>query len=1042
MGPEHHAGRLAASVQLVLVVAFEAAAVVALTRLGSVERWEVDWAHLGDWAQAAPLEDAVAGLLRWTALVLATWLLASTLLYTLARLSRIPSLVRGTQWAALPAVRGLVDRSAAAAMVATSLVGAVSASPAWAHGAPVAAVAQAGPGAAHAAGPSTPAPPPVASQEPAERVPTADPSQPATWEVARGDNLWEISAAHLGAVSGRSGEEVSDAEVVPYWRSVCDANRATLRSGQPGLIYPGEQITLPPVMAPGDAAPVAPPVAATPPPPAGPPPTAEAETSPAPTASVQTTLSADVGVGVAPDLAPDHLPVPVPAPEVLGEKPMVDVGPRPEEDAVSPSSAAPAASEVPTPMSVAPAKEGAGRGLRANAPNLLGGGLLAAGVIATLDRLRRAQMRRRRPGQRIPLPSAGTARHEWAAREGADHQGAELFDLGVRAMARGLADAGTVPPEIVAFELDRGRLEVVLATPAPAPAGFVDDDVDGHRRWVLVADSAEELRWAEDVPHPLPAVVTLGRTPSGTQVLVDLVEPCLTTIVGDDEVARELVWAAAAEMANRIEDMLFALCLVGFGDGLASPDRRVEVLDSFDRALDYIENAGLVGAEALAADGFTSSLHAQVATAQPDSWGPLVVLCDRPPTAEQLDRLVIITSSAAVANVAVLVVGDAPGAARQLRIVDGLLEVPDLDQRVVPQRLSVEEAAAIGEMFEIGHHRPPSHLYPEPSVSSVLGPADLDATGPLEVVAPVEEAAEAVVDEVEEPPVVIGPTLRRPEVLVRVLGPVGVELAGQPVAFARMKAVEALAYLVTHRGLPIDGDRLGEALWPRSEGRLGGNLNTTLWEVRDRLGAAVRPFEETPADAGRKNVDYGARFLPPLRGARRLYEPGQPVGLDYDLVVEANRLAVAGDIATMAALRGALELVVGQPFESATSGKEEGFLWAHADGLKYEMAAGVVDAAHRLAKLCLQAGDLRGARWAAGRGMAASPGNEVLCRDRMRIAAAAGSPAGVDAVMDELRTWVGVDQPCDTDLDPETVALYRKLRPHPLGRRPRVGASR
>ena len=1011
-------GRLAGVVQLAVVIAFEAAAVVVLARLGSIERWEVDWGHLGEWVQAVPLEDAVAGLLRWTALVLAVWLLASTALYLLARVSRVPALIRSTQWAALPPVRGLVDRAAAATLAATSVVGAMHATPAWAHAAPV-------PVTATAQGSLSATAVPDRNDTGAPEAIAADPAVPEEWEVRDGDNLWDIAASHLGAVSGRRGDDVPDAEVVPYWRSVCDTNRGSLRSGHPSLIYPGERIVLP---APSVGADAPPPVAS---PPIDAPPAAEP--SPAPTISVQTTLPTDVGAGVV-NPVPEIVPVPVPG--APGEEPMVDAGAGTQE-AVPPATAPPAEAPATQPA----AKEGAGRGLRANAPNLLGGGLLAAGVIATLDRLRRAQMRRRRPGQRIPLPTAETARHEWAAREGADHRGAELFDLAVRAMAHGLAETGDVPPEIDAFELDGDRLEIVLATPAPAPAGFVDDVVGGRHRWVLVAGGTEELRWAAEVPHPLPAVVTLGRTRSGAQVLVDLVEPCLTTIAGDDEVGRELVWAAAAEMANRVDDMLFSLCLVGFGDGLASPARRVEVLESFDQALDYIEAAGLAGAEELAGAGFASALHAQVATAQPDSWAPLVVLCDRPPPAEQLERLVRLTSSAFVANVAVLVVGDAAGAARQLHIVDGFLEVPCLPEPVVPQRLSGAEAAAIGEMFEAGRHRPPSHLYPEPLVPPVVELADLAEAGRLEVVASPGGASHGEPDAIEAPPIVAGPTLSRPEVLVRVLGPVGIELSGQPVAFARMKAVEALAYLVTHRGLAIDGDRLGEALWPRSEGRPTGSLNTTLWEVRDRLGAVARQALEADEPA-RKNVDYGARFLAPLRGARRLYEPGESVGLDYDLVVEANRLAAAGDAAAMAALRDALELVRGRPFEASSSGKDEGFLWAHGDGLLYEMAAGVVDAAHRLVELCLQGGDLDGARWAAGRGMAASPGNEVLCRDRMRIAAAAGSPAGVDAVMDELRAWVGVDQPCDSELDPETVALYRKLRPQPLDRRRRVGVGR
>lgn len=57
--------------------------------------------------------------------------------------------------------------------------------------------------------------------------------------VERGDHLWKISARHLG--------DERSAEVAPYWRQVVVLNTPRLRSGNPDLIYPGEEIELPPV---------------------------------------------------------------------------------------------------------------------------------------------------------------------------------------------------------------------------------------------------------------------------------------------------------------------------------------------------------------------------------------------------------------------------------------------------------------------------------------------------------------------------------------------------------------------------------------------------------------------------------------------------------------------------------------------------------------------------------------------------------------------------------------------------------------------------
>jgi nucleoid-associated protein YgaU len=63
----------------------------------------------------------------------------------------------------------------------------------------------------------------------------------------QGDNLWTISRDHLARVTGRHASDLSDHEIATYWLRVIAANRASLRSGDPDLIFPGESIQLPPV---------------------------------------------------------------------------------------------------------------------------------------------------------------------------------------------------------------------------------------------------------------------------------------------------------------------------------------------------------------------------------------------------------------------------------------------------------------------------------------------------------------------------------------------------------------------------------------------------------------------------------------------------------------------------------------------------------------------------------------------------------------------------------------------------------------------------
>ncbi|MBT8240328.1 MAG: hypothetical protein KJN63_03795 [Acidimicrobiia bacterium] len=62
--------------------------------------------------------------------------------------------------------------------------------------------------------------------------------------VVPGDNLWVIAEARLSAHLGRPA---SNAEIVPFWIAVIDANLVSLRSGDPDLIHPGETIVLPPI---------------------------------------------------------------------------------------------------------------------------------------------------------------------------------------------------------------------------------------------------------------------------------------------------------------------------------------------------------------------------------------------------------------------------------------------------------------------------------------------------------------------------------------------------------------------------------------------------------------------------------------------------------------------------------------------------------------------------------------------------------------------------------------------------------------------------
>jgi hypothetical protein len=252
--------------RLVGLVAVEVALVAALHALGRMDGFAVEWSNLPAWLESTAFEDAFGAVVLVVALLMAYWLLVSTLAYLAASVSGRPGALGAVSWLTLPPVRRLVSRAVALSIAASAVAGSLTSAVAGGAGsAPVIVeVDQSGsffpPGVTgapegadqtgivvppHLEPESTPA-----GHEPDPgRRPSVEPSVDGSIShpvaVRHGDHLWGLSERHLAEVLGRS--DLGEHEIARYWVRVIDANRDTIRSGNPDLIYPGEVVVLPAV---------------------------------------------------------------------------------------------------------------------------------------------------------------------------------------------------------------------------------------------------------------------------------------------------------------------------------------------------------------------------------------------------------------------------------------------------------------------------------------------------------------------------------------------------------------------------------------------------------------------------------------------------------------------------------------------------------------------------------------------------------------------------------------------------------------------------
>lgn len=266
--------KLTQRIRLLGLVVAEVLLVAGLHALGRLDGFSIEWSNLSTWLEETPFEDAVGAVLLLGALVLGYWLLVSTVSYAGASRTGNSPAIRAIGLLTLPPIRRLVSRAVALSVAASAVAGPLAPAIAKFTGANeelqvIVEVDAEGrlrpPGTGSEAVANdesgTILPPHLTVETEVDafepQTPVAEPIQPLDGSIShqvtvrRGDHLWSLSESHLQRVLNRS--DLGEHEIARYWVTVIDANRPTIRSGEPDLIYPGETIVLPPVHAFGNS---------------------------------------------------------------------------------------------------------------------------------------------------------------------------------------------------------------------------------------------------------------------------------------------------------------------------------------------------------------------------------------------------------------------------------------------------------------------------------------------------------------------------------------------------------------------------------------------------------------------------------------------------------------------------------------------------------------------------------------------------------------------------------------------------------------------
>lgn len=693
------------------------------------------------------------------------------------------------------------------------------------------------------------------------------------------------------------------------------------------------------------------------------------------------------------------------------------------------------------------------------------GALLAAGVLALLVDRRRNQQRRRKPGQRLPMPTGTAAALEQDIRAVADPLSMESVDRALRLLAQHCIDTEIPLPVVRAGRLTATQFDLYLAEPAPLPepwTGTADETV-----WTLFVEDIPAPGEADGhaAPAPYPTLVTVGHDEEDGHVFLDLEHLGTLAVAGDEQATQEVLAALAVELATSDWADDLQITIVGAYPDLEDTLRtgRVRYLPSAGRILDDLERRAQDDRAVLQEHGPTLQ-HARVRGTVPDAWSaPEIVIMAGPVTDLQRNRLENLIDE--VPRVALAAVTTGAPVGQWVLDLGGAQDEPDMailepiGLKLLPQRVPLEhyrdllEIAALTDVDELTGEP----VTTEPKVADLVGvepvEEDLDVAEPQPVddTAPVVLSARAVdgsadeqsaaptglddqvpaAGELVEIPVPAEPvttdepaydseaaaaaenvdpageveSLPFPPPRILVLGPVEMVNATGPVEPTKQaRLLEYAAFLVFNPS--ASHTVIDDAIWP--DRKNDDNLNT-----RNTATSKLRRWLGTTPD--------GQDYLP-------RHQAGEGYAFRSEVTSDAHLWAelVGEDPLTAPTenLDEALGLVRGRPFHTVKRRRR----YAWAEPREQQLIAEIVDAAYELGRRRLMEGRWRAAERAVVTGLAIEPAQESLWR--LRILAAHESRDG-EAVNEAIDRLMAITEELECDLEPETENLLEALKqPH------------